>query len=38
MNEEEMLNNGFVIMPCANPECEIRFASDNYCSLCEVTK
>lgn len=32
----EMLSQGFVVAPCANPECEQLFASDTYCSNCET--
>jgi hypothetical protein len=39
MDTKTMLQNGFVLAPCANPECENLFASDTYCSICsEVAK
>ena len=31
----EMLKEGFVVAPCANPDCENLFASDAYCSTCD---
>jgi hypothetical protein len=31
----QMLAEGFVVFPCANPECEQLFASDTYCAGCE---
>jgi hypothetical protein len=32
----EMLSKGFVLAPCANSDCEQLFASDTYCTMCEV--
>jgi hypothetical protein len=32
----EMLREGFVIAPCANPECEQLFSSDEVCVACEM--
>ena len=29
-----MLAEGFVLAPCANPECEQLFSSDLYCTMC----
>jgi hypothetical protein len=26
---------GFVYSPCANPTCDVEYASGEYCSLCE---
>jgi hypothetical protein len=34
----EMIAEGFVLAPCANPECENLFASDTYCASCETEK
>ena len=31
----KMLAKGFVLAPCANPECENLFASDTYCVGCD---
>jgi hypothetical protein len=29
-----MIAEGFVLAPCANPECDNLFASDTYCANC----
>ena len=35
----KMLEDGFVIAPCENEECEQLFSSDKYCVDCEeITK
>jgi hypothetical protein len=34
----EMIKEGFVLAPCANPECENLFASDVYCVSCDPTE
>lgn len=31
----KMLDEGFVISPCNNPDCENLFASDVYCVVCD---
>jgi len=35
MTEEEMIAKGFVLAPCANPACDVRFAGGAFCSICE---
>jgi hypothetical protein len=32
----EMIAEGFVLAPCATPECANLFASDTYCAFCET--
>jgi hypothetical protein len=33
-----LLAEGFVLAPCANPDCEQLFASDVLCAGCEATQ
>ena len=36
MNQKEMIKEGFIFAPCANPACDVRFASGILCSICEA--
>lgn len=34
----EMLSYGFVLAPCANPDCEQLFSSGTFCSYCSESE